>query len=147
MIRLASTLAASVLSMTAVTAQQPVTFISGAETAKAFAKGQPLKETDAYKVHASRRDAPGAPEVHERDTDIIYVLDGRATIVTGGRVVNPKTIGPNEIRGTAIEGGDTRELAKGDFLIVPNGVPHWFSKVDAPFLYYVVKTSGGSPGR
>ena len=141
--RLVLSLAALAASMTAA-AQEPVTFIPAAETAKAFAKGQPLKEAAAYKVHASRRDAPGVPEVHERDTDIIYVLDGRATIVTGGRVVDPKTTAPNEIRGKAIEGGDTRELTKGDFLIVPNGVPHWFSKVDTPFLYYVVKTTAAA---
>ena len=138
--------AAFALSIAAAAAQEPVTFMSGAETTAAFAKGRPLKETAAYKVHASRRDAPGSPEVHERDTDIIYVLDGGATVVTGGQVVNAKTIAPNEIRGTAIEGGETRQLAKGDLLIVPNGVPHWFTKIDAPFLYYVVKTTAaGDP--
>jgi mannose-6-phosphate isomerase-like protein (cupin superfamily) len=142
--RLVLSLAAVAASMTAAAAQEAVTFIPAAETAKAFAKGQPLKETGTYKVYASRRDAPGSPEVHERDTDIIYVLEGRATIVTGGRVVNPKTTAVNEIRGTAIEGGDTRELTKGDFLIVPNGVPHWFSKVDAPLLYYTVKSTAAT---
>jgi len=124
-------------------AQAAVTFIPGAETTAAFAQGRPLIETPGYKVHASRREVPGVPEVHGRDTDIIYVLDGRATVVTGGRLVGGKTIAPDEERGTAIEGGDTRQLAKGDVLIVPNGVPHWFTKIDGPLLYYVVKTTAG----
>ncbi len=124
-------------------AQSAVTFIPGAETTAAFAKGRPLVETAGYKVHASRRDGPGEPELHDRDTDIFYVLEGRATIVTGGRLVGGKSTAPDEMRGTAIEGGKTQQLAKGDVLIVPNGVPHWFSKVDGPFLYYVVKTTAG----
>jgi glc operon protein GlcG len=139
-------LAAAALSLSALAAaQEPVTFISGAETAAAFARGRPLKETAAYKVHASRRDTPGVAEVHQRDTDIFYVLDGRATVVTGGKIVGGKPIGPDEIRGTGIDGGDTRQLAKGDVLIVPNGVPHWFTRVDAPLLYYVVKTTAADP--
>ena len=124
-------------------AQSAVTFIPGAETTAAFAKGRPLVETAGYKVHASRRDGPGVPELHDRDTDIFYVLEGRATIVTGGRLVGGKSTAPDEMRGTAIEGGKTQQLTRGDVLIVPNGVPHWFSKVDGPFLYYVVKTTAG----
>ena len=86
-------------------------------------------------------------EVHVRDTDIIYVLEGSATIVTGGQVVDGKTTATDEIRGRSIAGGTARRLAKGDLFIVPNGVPHWFTEVQAPFLYYVVKTTsdGGGP--
>jgi mannose-6-phosphate isomerase-like protein (cupin superfamily) len=118
-----------------------VTFISGAQTKAAFEKGQPLIETAAYKVHASRRQAAGMAEVHTRDTDVIYVLEGRATIVTGGAVVDGKTIAADEVRGARIDGGATRTLAKGDVLIVPEGVPHWFTDVKGPFLYYVVKVT------
>jgi glc operon protein GlcG len=78
-------------------------------------------------------------EVHELDTDIIYVLDGTATIVTGGKSLESKQIAPNEFRGTSIDGGETRQLKKGDVLIVPKGTPHWFKQVDGAFLYYVVK--------
>jgi mannose-6-phosphate isomerase-like protein (cupin superfamily) len=118
-----------------------VTFISGAQTMAAFEKGQPLIETATYKVHASRRQAAGMAEVHTRDTDIIYVLEGRATIVTGGSVVDGKTITADEVRGARIDNGTTRTLAKGDVLIVPEGVPHWFTDVKGPFLYYVVKVT------
>ncbi len=123
------------------TAAADVTFIGGDQVSAAFAKGQPLLETDLYKVHASRRDAAGIAEVHVRDTDIVYVLKGTATLVTGGTVVDGKTVAPDEIRGASIQGGTSRKLAPGDVVIVPNGVPHWFQKVEAPFTYYVVKAT------
>ena len=92
-----------------------------------------------YMVHASRRDGAGQAEVHVQDTDIIYVLEGSTTFVTGGTVVEGKTTAPDEIRGTAVKGGETRRLGKGDVIIVPNGTPHWFKEVEGPVLYYVVK--------
>ncbi|HET9062068.1 MAG TPA: cupin domain-containing protein, partial [Candidatus Binatia bacterium] len=82
---------------------------------------------------------PGEAEVHRRDTDVIYVLGGTATIVTGGEVVEGREVEHGELRGREIRGGETRRLAAGDVLVVPNGIPHWFSAVDAPFTYYVVK--------
>ena len=90
-------------------------------------------------VHASRREKPGMSEVHELDTDIIYVLNGTATFITGGKSIDPKLVAQNEFRGTSIDGGETRELKKGDVVIVPKGTPHWFKQIDGAFLYYVVK--------
>jgi glc operon protein GlcG len=92
-----------------------------------------------YMVHASRRDRPGEAEVHTLDTDVIHVLAGEATFVTGGALEAPKPTAPNEIRGEAIRGGESRRLARGDVIVVPNGTPHWFREVQAPFTYFVVK--------
>jgi mannose-6-phosphate isomerase-like protein (cupin superfamily) len=122
-----------------------VILIGGAATRDGFARGRPLIETGAYKVHASRRDGPGIAEVHGRDTDIFYVLEGTATLVTGGRTVDGKTTALDEIRAARLEGGTTRALARGDIVIVPSGVPHWFRDVQAPFLYYTVKVTGPAP--
>ena len=71
--------------------------------------------------------------------DVIYVLDGAATFVTGGTVVEPRASEPGQIRGHAIEGGTEHHLVKGDVIVVPNNEPHWFKEVSAPFLYFVVK--------
>jgi glc operon protein GlcG len=90
-------------------------------------------------VHASRREKPGQAEVHLNDTDIIYVLDGTATFVTGGTVTEGKNIAADEIRGASVTGGETRQLKKGDVIIVPAGTPHWFKESSNPFTYYVVK--------
>ena len=140
------TLAVSAQAGTQAVSDGSVTFIPAARVTTAFAKGEPLVENGLYKVHASRREAPGMAEVHARDTDIIYVLEGSATIVTGGQVVDGKTTATDEIRGRSIAGGTARRLAKGDLFIVPNGVPHWFTEVQAPFLYYVVKTTSDGGG-
>ena len=67
------------------------------------------------------------------------MLEGTTTFVTGGSVVDAKTTAPEEIRGTAIEHGESHRLGKGDVIIVPSGTPHWFKEVDGPVLYYVVK--------
>ena len=119
-----------------------VTFIDSKTVSDAFDKGAVLEDGsngENYMVHASRREKPGMSEVHELDTDIIYVLDGTAVFVTGGKSVDPKMVAPNEFRGTSIDGGETRELKQGDVVIVPKGTPHWFKQVDGVFKYYVVK--------
>jgi glc operon protein GlcG len=108
----------------------------------AFAKGTILLDGSNnrnYMIHASRREAPGLAEIHTKDTDIIYVLSGKATFVTGGTAVETKAVAPYEIRGSAIQGGETREIAEGDVIVVLNGVAHWFKEVTGAFTYYVVK--------
>src|SRR6266700_560605 len=115
------------------------TFIDAHRVAAAFAKGQPLLETAGYKVHASRRVEPGQAEIHTLDTDVIYVVDGSATLVTGGKAIDAKEIGPNELRGTKIEGGQEHHITKGEIIIIPNGVPHQFTTVTGELHYFVCK--------
>jgi len=122
--------------------EMPVAYFESGAVGAAFAKGAPLLEVGDYKIHASRREKPGQAEIHLRDTDIIYFLDGKATLVTGGEVKDPQTVAPDEVRGAEIKGGESRCLAKGDVLVVPSGTPHWFREVEGPVLYYVVKVSG-----
>jgi glc operon protein GlcG len=120
----------------------PVNYFNSQMVTAAFSKGAVLlDDSDGrnYMVHASHRDKAGLAEIHTLDTDIVYVLEGTATFVTGGTAVDPKTNAPNEIRGSAIEGGESRKLVKGDVIVVPRGVPHWFKEVSSPFNYYVVK--------
>lgn len=109
---------------------------------QAFSKGAVLfdgSDGRNYMVHASRREKPGQAEIHSKDADIIYVLQGSATVITGGEAVDAKTIAPDELRGASIREGQTRQIAQGDVVIVPRGVPHQFVEVTNPFLYYVVK--------
>lgn len=129
---------------TALSEQKAVTvsFFDSRTVADAFGKGAVLEDGsngENYMVHASRREKAGMSEIHELDTDIIYVLDGAATLITGGKSVDSKMAAANEFRGSMIDGGEARELRKGDIVIVPKGTPHWFKRVNGAFPYYVVK--------
>ena len=120
---------------------KPVLFFDKTQVSASFSKGAVLLDgTDRnFMVHTSRRDKPGLAEIHTLDTDIIYVMEGTATFVTGGTAVEAKEIAPNEIRGSRVDGGDTHQLVKGDVIIVPNNTPHWFKEVGGTFLYYTIK--------
>jgi glc operon protein GlcG len=106
-----------------------------------FDQGGPLLSTNNFKVLALRRDGPGEVEIHDRDTDVLYVLEGSATFVTGGLPNEPRTTGAGETRAKTIAGGTDRHLTKGDVMVIPNGVPHWFKEVKPPFLYFMVKVA------
>lgn len=116
-------------------------FFDATQVSTSFSAGAVLLDGNDrnYMVHTSRRDKPGLAEIHTLDTDIIYVMEGKATFVTGGTVADAKEIAPDELRGARIEGGLTRQLAKGQVIIVPNNTPHWFKEVNGEFLYYTIK--------
>jgi len=116
-----------------------VTFIDRQMVAKGFEKGTVLVNMANYMVHASHREMDGVAEIHTLDTDLIYMLEGSATFVTGGSVPDAKPTEPNELRGTSIVGGQSRPIAKGDVIVVPAGVPHMFTEVQGRLDYYVVK--------
>ncbi len=105
--------------------------------------GQASETLKQYPQHAamlSFRARSGVVEVHERFADLFYVLDGRATLVTGGTVVGAQTVGPGEMRGESIEGGVRQELRAGDVAHVPAGVPHqMLVPGDKTFTSFVVK--------
>jgi len=131
----------AVVGFAAISPQSHVIQIDNKTVAASFVKGGPLLATNNFKIQAGRREMPGEVEVHDTDTDIFYVLEGSATFVTGGTVVEPRTISPGETRAKAITGGQSRELNKGDIIVIPTRIPHWFKEVRGPFLYYVVKVS------
>src|SRR5688500_18086245 len=116
-----------------------LTYFPAGQVKKAFEKGMPLIEIANYKVHASHRDGPGIAEVHTHDTDIIYMLEGAATLVTRGTVLDSMYIESEEIRVKGVKGGETRHISKGDVIVIPHGTPHWFKEVSGPINYYVVK--------
>lgn len=125
-----------------VPAMHDVKYFQGCDVDDSFLKGAVLFDGNGsnYMIHTSRRTEAGKAEVHTKDADLIYVMDGMATFVTGGKVIDGQNTAPDEIRGASIEGGQTFKLAKGDVIVVPAGTPHWFKEIQGKqFLYYVVK--------
>lgn len=101
-----------------------------------------------FKVKTSKRTKTIAAEVHTQWTDVIYVVKGSATLVTGGQLkddITPRTF-PDGTPFTeskmarSIVGGHPRRVSVGDVIIVPNNVPHWFKEIDGPFWFFNVKT-------
>ena len=133
-------------------AQQPAstavkTFTSASDVAamlaKAKAESQPGKPVPAqtllqmapYNAVLGYLTAPGGAGVHETEAELFYVVEGSATLVTGGKLVNEKRTNAENLTGTAIEGGSARTVSKGDFIMLPEKTPHWFSAVNSSFAF------------
>src|SRR5438132_13991995 len=99
-----------------------VTYVDHAKVAAALGKGGPLVSAPDLLVSGSHRDKAGSVEVHEKETDVIYMVDGDATFVTGGTMVNGKMTKAGQYLGSDIKGGETHHLSKGDVIVVPAGV-------------------------
>jgi mannose-6-phosphate isomerase-like protein (cupin superfamily) len=124
-------------------AQAKVEYYPHGEVAAAFAKGETLAQGSSghaiYKVLTAMREKPGEVEVHSLDTDIMYIVKGTATFITGGTVIGGKHTASDEIRGQSIKGGTPHHLGPGDIIIIPHGIPHWYEAVQPPFFYLVIK--------
>jgi mannose-6-phosphate isomerase-like protein (cupin superfamily) len=54
----------------------------------------------------------------------MVVLSGAATLVTGGKIVRPRTGAQGQTLGDAIEGGGEQQLRPGDVVHIPAAIPH-----------------------
>ena len=91
---------------------------------------QSMIQLAPYNVSLEYRAAVANAAVHETEAELFYVIDGSATLVTGGKLTNENRTNAANLSGSGIEGGVSRRVAKGDFIMVPEGTPHWFSAID-----------------
>jgi mannose-6-phosphate isomerase-like protein (cupin superfamily) len=144
LIGLAVTLAGSAVAQQA--PPPPKTFTSAADVAAMIAKAKTDRKQDQANfiqqilrlapyntVNLEYRAAVGPAAVHEKEAELFFVIDGSGTLVTGGKLAGETRNGDN-LSGTAIDGGDSKPVAKGDFFIVPEGIPHWFSKINGTLV-------------
>ena len=121
-------------------AASKATYVDHDKVATAIASGGPALATGQdYSISIGKRTAAGQVEVHDKETDTFYVLEGDATFITGGTMIGGRVSRPNQQIGTEIQGGEVHHLAKGDVIVIPAGTPHWFKEVPKPFTYYMVK--------
>jgi mannose-6-phosphate isomerase-like protein (cupin superfamily) len=113
--------------------------VDPAKVAAALAKGGQLVTRSDLTVSGSHREAAGQVEVHDKETDVLYVVDGEATFIFGGQMVGGKVTRPGQWLGSEITGGETHHIGKGDVFVIPAGVPHWFKEVPKSVSYFVVK--------
>ena len=120
----------------------PRTMVSAADVAALIAKArvdrkdgqallaQSMIQLAPYNLSLEYRAAVANAAVHETEAELFYVVDGSAMLVTGGRLKEEKRTNAANLSGSGIEGGVSRHVAKGDFVMVPEGTPHWFSAID-----------------
>jgi mannose-6-phosphate isomerase-like protein (cupin superfamily) len=146
---LAMSAAGSVLRATYPASPLPATFKSAAELAAALhqsmAKGgdqstAPIANESHYRINIVRRDKPGPAMAHAtgpaKGTEVHYILDGAATVVTGGTLVRPAA---DARAASRIDNGVERRVAKGDVVVIPAGTPHWYKEVDGSVTYLEVR--------
>ena len=160
-VSLALTLAATVA-----VAQQPAqsgaammkTFASSSDVAALIAKAkadrkegqptvsEPIMRLAPYNVNLEYRTAVAPAALHEKDAEMFYVIDGSATMVTGGKLVDEKRTNEANLSGASIEGGNSRHIAKGDFIFVPENTPHGFSSIDGTLIVMTFHVPRPVPG-
>ena len=125
-------------------AKADVVYADRDKVAATMKKAGPLADAPNLRVSggyrpAASRDASPVAEIHANEADLFYVVEGNATQVLGGSVIDGKQTAPGQIRGPKTEGGQTYQLDTGDVMWVPAGMAHWFPEIAAPLGYLLVK--------
>ena len=95
-----------------------------------------MLELGSYDGHLEYRASVGPAAVHEKEAEMFYVIDGSATLMTGGKLVKETRTNSTNLSGSGIEGGTSRSIAKGDFILVPENTPHWFSSINGVLVLF-----------
>ena len=115
-----------------------VTYVPHDKVSATMAKGGAIIEDQGLRVLAQRRGA-GEVEVHAKTNHVFIIVEGEATFVTGGTLVGAKQTGPDQIRASSVQGGQTHHLTKGDVITIPAKTPHWFKDIPTQTVaYYAV---------
>jgi mannose-6-phosphate isomerase-like protein (cupin superfamily) len=93
-------------------------------------RSTPLFQSPPYTVSVEYRTAVAAAAIHETEAELFYVIDGGGTMVIGGQLTEPQRTNGQNMTGKTITGGTSQKVAKGDFMLVQAGAPHWFSAID-----------------
>jgi len=115
-----------------------VHYIGHDKVAEVMAKGGPIVSDPGLIVLAQRR-AAGEVEYHDHTNHVFVMVEGEATLVVGGTMVEPRRTAPDQMRATSVQGGTTYHMTKGDVITIPAKTPHWFKEVPTKTVaYYAV---------
>jgi mannose-6-phosphate isomerase-like protein (cupin superfamily) len=95
---------------------------------------QPILSLAPYRASLEYRTATGPAAVHEKEAEMFYVIEGSGTLTTGGKLKDEKRQNPTNLGGTGIDGGQSRTVSKGDFIIVPEGAPHQYTDIKGELI-------------
>ncbi len=143
-------------------AQQPdKTFTSGAEVEAMIAKAkaerkpdqpnfiQPLLRLAPYAVNLEYRveGIDTTPNVHEKQAELVYVVEGAGTFTMGGKLRDEKRLNAGNLTGSSIEGGAQRHISKGDFIFVPENTAHAFTNTQGTLVIMSLHLPRGEASR
>jgi mannose-6-phosphate isomerase-like protein (cupin superfamily) len=115
-----------------------VHYISHDKVTEVMSKGGPIVSDPGLVVLAQRRGA-GEVELHEHTNHVFVMVEGEATLVVGGTMVDPRRTAPDQMRAASVQGGTTYHMSKGDVITIPAKTPHWFKEVPTKSVaYYAV---------
>ena len=115
-----------------------VHYIGHDKVTEVMSKGGPIVSDPGLVVLAQRREA-GLVEYHDHTNHVFVIVEGEATLVVGGTMVDSKRTAPDQMRAPSLEGGTTYHLSKGDVITIPAKTPHWFKEVPTKTVaYYAV---------
>ena len=145
-------LTAACLVVAADDTQAPSTYKAAADLMATVAKNAaknsdqataPIVNEDHYRINVVRRGTPGVAMAHAtgpaKGTEVHYIIDGAATVVTGGTLVRPAGGSKKGGGNATIQGGETRRVSKGDVIVIPAGTNHWYKEVEGSVTYLEVR--------
>jgi mannose-6-phosphate isomerase-like protein (cupin superfamily) len=99
-----------------------------------FLQAKPIIGLAPYVANLEYRTGVAPAAIHETEAEIFYVIDGSGVLTTGGKLAGETRQNAENLRGTGIDGGTSRPVAKGDFYVIPEGVPHWYSRINGKLV-------------
>jgi mannose-6-phosphate isomerase-like protein (cupin superfamily) len=115
-----------------------VHYVGHDKVTEVMSKGGSIVSDPGLVVLAQRREA-GLVEYHDHTNHVFVMVEGEATLVVGGTMVDPRRTAPDQMRAPSLEGGTTYHLSKGDVITIPAKTPHWFKEVPTKTVaYYAV---------
>lgn len=115
-----------------------VHYIGHDKVTEVMSKGGAIVSDPGLVVLANRRES-GVVEFHEHTSHVFILVEGEATLVVGGTMVDAKQTAAGQMRAPSLQGGTTYHMTKGDVITIPAKTPHWFKEVPTKTVaYYAV---------
>ena len=118
--------------------QDPILYASPADVAAAAARSKAAATLSAQvvvalpplRVAVEYRGKPTPASIHEKNNELINIVDGSGTLIMGGTLTDEKRRDATNMTGTGITGGRSYALVKGSYVFIPAGMPHYFASID-----------------
>ena len=95
-----------------------------------------VQNTDRHRINIVRRTKAAGAVAHDGFAELHHIVDGSGTLVTGGTIARAAD---GRSGSATIQNGFSRHVAKGDVILIPSGMPHWYKDLDGTITYLEVR--------